>query len=452
MKTLLAFFISVLGLTVAAQAPKCEDSFKVFEGRYLAKNFNDAYAVMADLRVKCPKVSENLYAYGEQILIYKIEVATLPEEKKPFIEDLIALYNEQSANYPLSGAEVKKAQLQFDNKLITGEAAYKAFDAAFNKNRQSFINYNSLLTYFNLFFEQYKGGKGITDDQYFEKYGDISSQVSLAKVKIAEQRDAILKKQETNMISDVKRQFIADAEPNLDALENVAEIIRRQSEDYISCEKLEAFYSKGYESHKADAVWLESVVDALYGKKCFRSPLLQKGAVAIHLIKPTKETAYRLGMIYIKKGAKKEGIKYFEQAADLEPDPLKKAKVFYDIATAAQNTEKAIAKQYLLKTVELNPKKGDAYLLLAELYTSVSANDECKLTDFDRKVINFLAIDTAKKAGIADANLKSSADLIIKRYSKNLPDKAEAKAMGKKKGDTVAFGCWINETVTLPSL
>lgn len=452
MKTLLAFFISALSLTAVAQAPKCEDNFKVFEGRYLAKNYDDAYAVMADLRVKCPKVSENLYAYGEQILLYKIEAATLPEEKKPFIDDLVALYNEQSANYPLSGAEVKKAQLQFDNKLIAGDVAYKAFDAAFNKNRRSFTDYNSLLTYFNLFFEQYKGSKGITDDQYFEKYGDISSQVSLAKVKMAEKRDAIVKKQETSMITDLERQFVADAEPNLDALENVAEIIRRQSKDYISCEKLEAFYDKGYEGHKTDAVWLESMVDAFYGKKCFRSALLQKGALAVHAIKPTKETAYRLGVIAAKKGDKKEAVKYFEQAAVLEPDPVKKAAVFYDIATAAQNTDKAISKQYLLKTVELNPKKGDAYLLLAELYTSVTANDECKLTDFDRKVINFLAIDTAKKAGVADPNLKSSADLIIKRYSKNLPNKAEAKAIGKKKGDKVAFGCWINETVTLPSL
>jgi hypothetical protein len=452
MKILWVLFIGVLSLGAAAQvAPKCEDSFKVFEGRYFTKEYNDAYSLLADLRKRCPKVNENLYNYGETVLKYKIEVATLPEEKKTFIEDLVALYNEQAINYPSSGADVKKIQLQLDNKLITNAGAYKAFNAAFARNRQSFTDYNALLSYYNLFLEEYKAGKGISDDQYFEKYGEITSQVIFAQDKISKERDALVKKQETNMLTDQDRQFIADAEPNIDGLESVSEVIASQSKEYVTCDKMNAYYDKTFDSRKTDYIWVESMVTALYSKKCFKSAVLKKGAVILHEKKPAKESAYRLGVIALKNGDAKEGVKYFEQAADLETDQVKKAKLYFEIATAAQNSDKALSKKYILKTVEANPKMGQPYLLLAEMYANVSPKSDCKFTDFDRKVLNFLAIDTAKKAEVEPKYKKASDDAIAK-YKKKLPTKEEAKVLGKKKGDSITFGCWINETVTLPNL
>lgn len=452
MKLLWAFFISMLGFAAVAQvAPKCEDSFKVFEGKYLTKNYNDAYAMLPDLRKRCPKVNENLYSYGEVLLKYEIEVATLPEEKKPFVDDLIALYNEQAIHYPASGADVKKIQLQLDYKRITNAEAYKALDAAFNKNREVFTDYNTLLTYYNLFFEEYKAGKGISDDQYFEKYGDITTQVLNAKLKITNEKEELVKKQETNILSDDERQFIADADLNIDGLESVNEVISAQSRDYISCDKMNAYYEKNYEAHKTDYIWTEAMVNALYSKKCYKSILLQKGAIALNEMKPSKESAYRLGMIALKKGDVDAGVKYFEQAAALEADPAKKAKIYFEIASSLKNTDKALSKKYILKTVELNPKMGEPYLLLAEMYANVSQKSDCKLNDFERKVLNFLAIETAKKAEI-EPRYKAAADEAVKRYRKQLPTKEEAKVLKKKKGDVITYGCWINETVTLPNL
>ncbi len=63
---------------------------------------------------------------------------------------------------------------------------------------------------------------------------------------------------------------------HIDALDNVAEVIQRQSRDYVSCEKLEAYYGKNYEDHKDDYNWTEAMVNALYDKKCFRSSLTDK--------------------------------------------------------------------------------------------------------------------------------------------------------------------------------
>ena len=454
MKTLWVLFLCVLGLSGTAQvAPKCEDNFKVFEGRYLAKEYNDAYVLLKDLRVKCPKVNENLYVYAEGVLVYRIEIAQTPEEKKAAVEELVAVYTEQNSNFPNTGAaNVKKTQLQFENKLITKEQAYKAFSSSFENNRQNFTDYNALHNYFEMVLEDFKSGKGITDEQYFQKYGDITTQIAHAKNEILDRKNVLLKKKETSSLTDAERQFVADAPSAVNALENVADVIQKQSRDYISCEKMEEYYEKNYETHKKDISWLEGMTNAMYSKKCYRSAVLLKGELELHGIKPTKETSYRIAVLNLKKTDNKEAFKYFDQAISLETSQARKSDLYIQMATAAEHTDKSESKKYLLKAIELNPKAGDAYLQLAQMYASVQSNDDCKLTNFDKKVLNYLAIETAQKAGVAEPKYNGAVSAVIARYEKNKPTKEEAKALGKKKGDKITFGCWINETVTLPNL
>jgi hypothetical protein len=41
---------------------------------------------------------------------------------------------------------------------------------------------------------------------------------------------------------------------------------------------------------------------------------------------------------------------------------------------------------------------------------------------------------------------------MVEQYNKRLPSKADMSAAGKKKGDKITYGCWINETVTIPNI
>ena len=223
MKTLWVLLMGVAALTASAQS-KCEETFKDFEAKYRLKSYEDAYKLMPELRKKCPKFNDKLYAYGEGVLKYKIEISRTPEDKQKNIDELITLYAEQDMNYPGTGGEVKKIMLQYDNKLIKDEEAYAAFNTAFNKNRQAFTDYTALQTYFLLLRDRYTAGKGITDEEFITKYNDISGQVASAKNMINEQKEAILKKQETEMISDEERQFLNDVEQNLKGFDAVADM------------------------------------------------------------------------------------------------------------------------------------------------------------------------------------------------------------------------------------
>ena len=450
MKILWVLLFGAVAITASAQtASKCEESFAAFEARYRAGEYNEALKLMPELKKKCPKHTDKLYVFGENIFKYQIEASRTPEDKKKYIDELVVLYDDMDMNFPALGGNVKKILLQRQHKQINDDDAYKALDNAFNKNRKSFIDYTALETYFMLFHERYKAGKGVSDEEFIQKYGDITTQAAYAKSQITAEHDALLKKKETQALTDEETQYIIDVQPTLDALDAVSDNISKMASGQFNCEKMEAYYAKDYDQQKNNTSWLSGMVSVLYGNKCYSSPILFEAAKTIYTAKPTSESAYRLAFISLRKGDKKQAISYFEKASEFEVSPARKAELYYEMATVFRNSDKAEAKKYALKSAELNPKSGKPYMLLASLYTA--AGKECDLTDFERKALYWLAAETAGKAEAAEARYKPTAAKMVEGYAKKYPTKDELKASGKKKGDTITVGCWINETITIPN-
>mgnify|MGYP006210048081 CR=1 FL=1 len=97
----------------------------------------------------------------------------------------------------------------------------------------------------------------------------------------------------------------------------------------------------------------------------------------------------------------------------------RKAAIYYEIASAFRNLDKAESKKYALRSAELNPKSGKPYLLLAEMYSS--GTKECGANDFERKALVWLAMDAAKKAENAEPKYKATVAktaplLALKKY------------------------------------
>ena len=252
------------------------------------------------------------------------------------------------------------------------------------------------------------------------------------------------------MLTDEEKQAVADADPAIDALDAVSDNINIMASKHFSCEILSEYYGKIYNDHKNDAEWLGAVVDVMYENKCYDNEVLYTIANAAHKIHPTAQSTYRLGKIELRRGNVKEAITYFEKLAEMETQKNQQAELYYEIASIYRNIDKATTKKYALKAAEANPEFGKPYLMLAEMYSSVTG--ECGLNDFQRKALLFLSIETVKKAETADPKYKPTVAALVERYSKELPTKSEAKDAGYRKGDEVVYGCWINETVKLPKL
>ena len=76
--------------------------------------------------------------------------------------------------------------------------------------------------------------------------------------------------------------------------------------------------------------------------------------------------------------------------------------------------------------------------------------ETCGKNDFEKKAVYYLAIETVKKASIAEPRLKPTSDQMAVEYAKKTITTDEI-AKAKMNGKSITFGCWINETITFPS-
>lgn len=454
MKAIFRFLPVVLLVTLSIQAQekiKCEDSFRAFEEKVNAGDYSSAYAAMPELRKSCRGYNENLYRYSETILKAKLD-ASSAEEKKLLLNDLTALYTEYEKFYPKSDAVVKKAVLLYQNKLADDAEVYNLLDKSFAGNKQYFTDHDALEAYWVLYLDRFKQGTDtISADGLVEKYAAVSGQIRVASNKFEARAQELLKQQQAGeILSTTDKMELADSQAAIQALEVVSENIDILASRHLSCTSLEKYYSKNYEFNAADVAWLKAMINTLTANKCHKAAVLEKGASELYKLSPGVESAFIVGTIYQRKNEVKKAALYFEEAAQLEANQAKKADIYYRIASVYRSTDKAAAKKYALMAARHNPSSGKPYIFLAELYSS--ATKECGLSDFDRKALVWLSIETVKKAETAEAKYKPTVASMIKNYSERLPSKEEVKKAGRRKGDKITYGCWINETVTIPNL
>ncbi|RZJ72629.1 MAG: hypothetical protein EOO45_10750 [Flavobacterium sp.] len=453
------WFFTIFLLVVASSGAfaqganqKCESSFKTFENNVKAGDLNDADNLLPDLLKLCPKVSEKVYEYGQLVLEHKVRTASSSEDEKKSVNDLLDLYSVYEKNFPANNNAItlKRARLQWKYKLAPEQDVYKALSSAFAKNRQAFADYESIEIYFNLFLKDYEANKKLTQEEFLEAYGAISGQVIAAKNAIAQKEAELRQKKETTPLSEDEARFLEGAEQASESLTAVGENVYKQSSKYLSCEMLEAYYGKNYSENKTNVAWLNGLVEVMMSSRCYNSPIMQQSALDAHVLRPTAQSAYTLGNIAMRNRDSKKAIGYYEESAGLEKNIQKKSELYYEIASIFRNSDKAEAKKYALKSAELNPKYGRPYLLLAEMYSSVTK--ECTLTDFEKKAVYWLAIDASQKAAVAEKKYQPTATAMIKNFDARKPGKQDVKDAKLKKGAKVAIGCWINETVTVPNI
>ena len=79
-----------------------------------------------------------------------------------------------------------------------------------------------------------------------------------------------------------------------------------------------------------------------------------------------------------------------------------------------------------------------------------SANN-CGDTNFNKRAVFWLAASTAEKAGRVDSRLKKTAAQNAASYRASAPQKADIFTEGNA-GQPLKIGCWIQRTITIPSL
>ena len=98
------------------------------------------------------------------------------------------------------------------------------------------------------------------------------------------------------------------------------------------------------------------------------------------------------------------------------------------------------------KCLANNPKRGDAYIILALLY---AANYQWTSEPALNRCSYFAVIDKLEQAKKVDPSVADRANNLIRQYKEQTPQIEDLFMLGKKAGDTVEIKGWINETVTI---
>jgi tetratricopeptide (TPR) repeat protein len=455
MKTKVILLIAILVnfINVNAQA-ECGDKLSIFVELAKSKNYNDAYTALVELRKICPSYHVAIYAYGEPTINFKIDNAATKEEKEKFVREQMGLFDDYDKYFPGNGKgnSVKKALALFDNNVGSVQEVYKILDNAFKTDKANFTNPKALLLYFQIYVDAYEvGAQNIQLQDVFDKYDIIAEKVEEEAKVLSDAKDELLKKQDDGQALTTKEQRdFSRFETNLEAFETVATSMDAKIELLATCDRLIPFYSKSFDEKKGDAEWLRRAAQRLDRKNCSTDPLFAKISDALHVINPTAESAYNLGVSYYNKKNTAKALEYLNQSAELQKDNGKKANVYYTIAVNIYgSSNKSQARAYAEKALAAQPSMGKAYLFIAQLYAN-SVN-ECGTTPFEKRAVNWLAAQTARKAGQVNSALKATADQTASSYDQRAPNKADI-FNEDMAGKSIAFKCWIGKSVTVPSL
>ena len=214
-----------------------------------------------------------------------------------------------------------------------------------------------------------------------------------------------------------------------------------------TCENLQNIYAPKVEANKSDLEYMKQVMKVMKMLGCTEAEVYFAASEAAHAIEPTAETAIGCGYMYYKKGDIEKCISYFDNAIELEQDPIKKAEYYFITANVlSANKQLSKAKQYARKSIEFNGNNGKPYILIATMYASSPKwSDEAALN----KCTYFAVIDKLQKAKSVDPSVAEEANKLIGSYSAYTPKDEDLFFIGLKKGDSVTIGGWIGETTTI---
>lgn len=426
------FILGVMFITNSnAQKFDCPSKMMEYQDLFKAKKIAESFDTWTAVSKNCPKENEAIYTDGIEIIQYKIDNAASTEEKEKLVRDVLKLYDQYNKYFPLTTQdfEVNKAMTLVANKIDAKEEIFTLLDRGFTKASNKVTDANAIYTYFSMYCEKFNNGdKSITSNLVLEKYTLVNSLLNQLQAAKPDSNDSEQAKQNR----DYKTAQTA---------------INRLIKDLATCENLDVFYTKNYTDNQENGDWITSALLSLSGK-CSAKPIFNTLAEKLYAMKVTAQSANFMAFANLQQRKFPEAIKFYNESAELHTNPIEKAKIYYTLATGLLANDLPKSKEYLKKALSSDPKMGKAYLFLAQLYSN-SAND-CGKTDFEKKAVYYLAIQTAQKAGVAEPRLKPTADKAAKDYeAKSLTSDEISKA--KMNGKLVTIGCWINETFTFPA-
>lgn len=416
------------------------DKMSIYSEYVKTNNFKEAYELgWKYVFETAPLATVNIYTHGVKILhaLYKEEKDA--EKKQQYSDELMKVYQQRLDNLEqlnaLSKAQATKAE-------ILGQQAH------------DFLAYNpkpSLKTAYEMLRNAVNEGKGATQYYVLDDLMKISSQRFNSNKDNEGYRDDILQDYldcagyiDEFIASQTSEQILEQAHKTKENIDGY--FVKSGAAD---CESLQNIYGPKIENNKDNLDYLNKVVRLMAIFDCKSSDAYFTAAEYAHQISPSVQTAKSLGYLYItQRDDMDKALEFYQQAIDLDNDKLNIADTYYKMATLYLSKDSYDrCRSSLQKCLSNNPNKGDAYIMLGQLYAIKHdwSNDPAL-----NRCAYYAVVDKMEKAKSVDPTVAEKANNLIKEYLKQTENLTEDLFMlGLKPGDKVEIKGWINETTTI---
>jgi len=439
---LAAITLLLIGNVTAQSSQNCNTTYNLFKGEVQTKKYDAAQIKLATLMNDCPKLSVNIYKFGDKLAKAKYKTATNKTEYSDLIKKI---YEQRLQYYKKDEAKVHSLYANFlaENKLASKDEIFTLLKKAYSLDPTK-MGVRNIYKYFQGIKDR---NKDTNPQLVFDTYDDVIETVGK---KLADYSKNLIplktKVDNGEALESIEKSKLRFYTVNSKALGQVESGLDRIIIDLSTCDRLVPLYSRDFEANKTNGKWLSRAVSRMFTKECTDEPLYEKLVEAWVAADPSpKTTVYYAGILY-KKGKESEAMEYYKKAVEQEPDVLEKAKNQYKIAQLfAKKGQKSQARNYARQALRNNPNFGKAYLLIATLYAqSVNA---CGTTEFDKRMVFTAALRQAQRAAAVDPSIASKAAKHIRNYRDNEPSRTLMFTQTIEAGSSHTIKCWIGETV-----
>ncbi|MFC2100885.1 tetratricopeptide repeat protein [Bacteroidota bacterium] len=372
----------------------------------------------------CPMATQNTYINGVKIIEYMIDHAETAEIREKYIDTLMLVYDQRIKYFKNEGQILGRKGV--DLYKLRPEAVkeyYSILKKSIELEKKSSIDV-VLIYYFRAVIKYVLNG-----------YGEKSLVVEIY-----------------DEVSDIVDYNIQHNSKNTKRFETAKVDIDKNFEPFANCEILIDIYSKKFKASPFDTNLLEKITKILDKKDCEDSELFFNVTKNLYSIKPTGKAAYLMGVMNYKKGFNAEAVDYLKDAVEMISDTSDLADAYLLLAESNKQLKQfSKARNYALKTLELRPKEGNAYILIGDMYAESAPDcvENENRRDLESKAPYWIAVDQYKKALDVDISVKEIALKRIEIYSAYFPNNEVLHMNVLEKGNPYTVGCWINETTII---
>lgn len=406
---------------VNAQDDECAKKYSMYKEFVNIESYSNALPMYREVFNNCKKFSKSIYNDG--IKIYKGMMAKTSDQNtiNAYLDTLKIIYMQRIENY----GEESYVLGRYAADILKYKKSPEVYSEAYQVLKKSVetSDGNPDLTVVSQFLQVstllYSKNK-IDANQLFDDVMPLYTTV-LLKSKTADEKYATsVEKISTNL------------KKNFSGLKNYQETFYNQ---------LNA-KSVPQENQEAE-IWVNAIKDV----DCEACDYYVKISEKLYSDNPTATAAAAIARYYRKTRQWEKAAEFYAQAIEKETDNINKADYYYEYATVENFRKKfqsAVSKAK--KAVELNPKFGAAYMVIAAIYggNANSFGDD----DFSHRKVYWVAADYLLRAKNADPTLTSDANSLLAKYSAHFPNKEDAFMHSVKPGDVVTVNCYDTETTT----